>query len=361
MARFHFRGFISAALIAFTLFVSPIAFGQIRCLDLFLTASESSPYATYRKDTLRGLEVMRNQETGLIQDKIVLVPQKKNGVSIRVMNPNTSATNIGLDLLIQVGLLAEGHDRKQARFNIERTLIALEKMPFHRDSGLFFSWYETGGKINVANADVSSVDNIHLALALWTVKETFPRSTLAERSGRLFDRMDFSQFYKFESGLMGGNMKYENGLWVLERYEFANLGSEARSIYALCWALGLLRKIEDADMPKKSAAALKAEIYEWKPNGINRPFLRTWDAGVFQRVLSDLLVGEQKYAPQFGGYCAFGVSENHKSPTEPSAFTLVNDKLYLNYNAEVKTMWVKDIKGNIEKGENNWVRLKDEK
>lgn len=69
----------------------------------------------------------------------------------------------------------------------------------------------------------------------------------------------------------------------------------------------------------------------------------------------------EKYAPQFGGYCAFGVSENHKSPTDPSAFTIANDKLYLNYNAEVKTMWVKDIKGNIEKGKNNWVRLKAEK
>ncbi len=50
----------------------------------------------------------------------------------------------------------------------------------------------------------------------------------------------------------------------------------------------------------------------------------------------------EKYAPQFGGYCAYGCSENHKSPTDPKAFTIVNDKLYLNYNLKVKEMWIKD-------------------
>jgi YHS domain-containing protein len=67
----------------------------------------------------------------------------------------------------------------------------------------------------------------------------------------------------------------------------------------------------------------------------------------------------EKYAPQFGGYCAYGASENHKSPTEPGAFTIVNDKLYLNYNLKVKELWLKDTKGRIEKAEKNWVTLKD--
>jgi YHS domain-containing protein len=47
----------------------------------------------------------------------------------------------------------------------------------------------------------------------------------------------------------------------------------------------------------------------------------------------------EKYAPQFGGYCAYGVSEDHKSPTDPTAFTIVDDKLYLNYNNKVKELW----------------------
>jgi hypothetical protein len=69
----------------------------------------------------------------------------------------------------------------------------------------------------------------------------------------------------------------------------------------------------------------------------------------------------EKYAPQFGGYCAYGVSENHKSPTEPEAFTIVGDKLYLNYNVEVRELWRKDKDGHIKKGETNWVQLKTSK
>jgi YHS domain-containing protein len=67
----------------------------------------------------------------------------------------------------------------------------------------------------------------------------------------------------------------------------------------------------------------------------------------------------EKYAPQFGGYCAYGTSENHKSPTEPAAFTMVEGKLYLNYNQKVKQLWLKDMKGHIVKAEKNWVTLKE--
>jgi YHS domain-containing protein len=66
-----------------------------------------------------------------------------------------------------------------------------------------------------------------------------------------------------------------------------------------------------------------------------------------------------KYAPQFGGYCAYGLSEDHKSPTESDAFTIVDGKLYLNYNTKVRTLWQKDIPGRIKKAEVNWVNLKD--
>jgi len=69
----------------------------------------------------------------------------------------------------------------------------------------------------------------------------------------------------------------------------------------------------------------------------------------------------QKYAPQFGGYCAYGVSEDHKSPTEPTAFTVVGDKLYLNYNMKVLELWRKDMDDRIVKGDKNWVKLKDRK
>jgi hypothetical protein len=69
----------------------------------------------------------------------------------------------------------------------------------------------------------------------------------------------------------------------------------------------------------------------------------------------------EKYAPQFGGFCAYGVSDNHKSPTDPSAFTVVNDKLYLNYSPKVKELWSKDRDGHIKRAETNWVKLENSK
>lgn len=73
--------------------------------------------------------------------------------------------------------------------------------------------------------------------------------------------------------------------------------------------------------------------------------------------LDSFKVSPDKYAPQFGGYCAYGTSENHKSPTDPTAFTIVNDKLYLNYNNQVKTMWLKDTANRIEKANQFWPAL----
>ncbi|MDI9861752.1 YHS domain-containing (seleno)protein [Flectobacillus roseus] len=71
----------------------------------------------------------------------------------------------------------------------------------------------------------------------------------------------------------------------------------------------------------------------------------------------DFKANPEKFAPQFGGYCAYGLSENHKSPTEPEAFTIVDDKLYLNYNLKVKELWKKDISGRIKKANDFWPAL----
>ncbi|MBO0932342.1 YHS domain-containing (seleno)protein [Fibrella aquatilis] len=66
-----------------------------------------------------------------------------------------------------------------------------------------------------------------------------------------------------------------------------------------------------------------------------------------------------RYAPQYGGYCAYGTSEGHKAPTEADAFTIDNGKLYLNYNTKVRTMWNKDRADRIRKADANWPAIKD--
>ncbi len=62
----------------------------------------------------------------------------------------------------------------------------------------------------------------------------------------------------------------------------------------------------------------------------------------------------EKFAPQFGGYCAWAVSQGYTARGNPSNWTIVDDKLYLNYNDSVQRKWEKDIPGFIAKAEKNW-------
>ncbi len=62
----------------------------------------------------------------------------------------------------------------------------------------------------------------------------------------------------------------------------------------------------------------------------------------------------QKYAPQFGGYCAMGVALNKKLDVDPLAWRIVDGKLYLNLNKQVQAKWLEDVPGNIATAERNW-------
>jgi YHS domain-containing protein len=67
----------------------------------------------------------------------------------------------------------------------------------------------------------------------------------------------------------------------------------------------------------------------------------------------------EKYAPQYGGYCAFGLSNGYKAPTDADAWTIDNGKLYLNYNKDVREEWNKERKQRIDKADKNWPDVKD--
>ena len=62
----------------------------------------------------------------------------------------------------------------------------------------------------------------------------------------------------------------------------------------------------------------------------------------------------ERYAPQFGGYCAYAVSQGHTADGDPNVWRIVDGRLYLNYSAQVKKLWEKDVPGNIAKGQQNW-------
>ncbi len=62
----------------------------------------------------------------------------------------------------------------------------------------------------------------------------------------------------------------------------------------------------------------------------------------------------EKYAPRFGGYCAWAASQGYVAPIVPEAWTVHEGRLYLNYSRRVRRRWSRDIDANIAKGEANW-------
>jgi YHS domain-containing protein len=65
----------------------------------------------------------------------------------------------------------------------------------------------------------------------------------------------------------------------------------------------------------------------------------------------------EKYAPQYGGYCAYGVASGYAVSIDPAAWTVRDGKLYLNYSAGVQKDWLKDVPGYIRKADANWPRV----
>lgn len=72
----------------------------------------------------------------------------------------------------------------------------------------------------------------------------------------------------------------------------------------------------------------------------------------------DRFVAEpERYAPQFGGYCAWAVSKNYTAPADPLAWKIIDGKLYLNYNLDVQRKWEQDVATRIQAGQQNWPGL----
>lgn len=73
------------------------------------------------------------------------------------------------------------------------------------------------------------------------------------------------------------------------------------------------------------------------------------------KVNRDLFVADpERYAPRYGGFCAYGTSQGYKVSTDPNAFAIVDGRLYLNYNKPVQTTWNRDRPGYIVKADQQW-------
>ncbi len=60
------------------------------------------------------------------------------------------------------------------------------------------------------------------------------------------------------------------------------------------------------------------------------------------------------YAPQYGGYCAFGTAMGRKFDGDPHAWHIDDNKLYLNVSKKVQKRWLTDVPGFVKGADNNW-------
>jgi len=65
-----------------------------------------------------------------------------------------------------------------------------------------------------------------------------------------------------------------------------------------------------------------------------------------------------RYAPQYGGFCSWGISQGKLFDVDPvNGWKVVDGKLYLNFNGEINTTFASDVRGFIAKAERNWPLL----
>lgn len=67
----------------------------------------------------------------------------------------------------------------------------------------------------------------------------------------------------------------------------------------------------------------------------------------------------KKYAPAYHGYCAYAVGNNYIFSADPLAWTIENDRLFLNYNKGVRSDWLQKSGFYIEQGDKNWPKLRN--
>lgn len=273
-----------------------------------LDESSTKTYTRYFEDTYKGIEKMRNKETGLTKDGVNL--------DSSTYHDPTSPTNMGLDLLVQMEALKHPEFKKQALENLKRTLKTMKDLPYDKDSGLFHNRYKTDSK-KIDQYDVSTVDNINLAMSLWTMGKVCPDPESKKIAQELLERMDFNYFYNQEKGLFygGSYLDKKTGKLVRETFMYNNFGSEARSLYSMGYALDL---IKDPDFLKKAVPNLYGEM--------EGPIMKLWDGGAFQLLLPRLFINEENYSEalktSFKEYSKFVLEDGKRKglPT-PASFS----------------------------------------
>jgi YHS domain-containing protein len=120
----------------------------------------------------------------------------------------------------------------------------------------------------------------------------------------------------------------------------------------------------------KNGAALKgydpvAYFTDNKPVKGNPQFQAAYNGGTYYFSSAEnkklFEADPKKYEPQFGGFCAYATSKGYTAKIEPDAFQVLNGRLLLQYDTDVRDLFNKDPQGNLKKADQNWPGIVDKK
>lgn len=98
-----------------------------------------------------------------------------------------------------------------------------------------------------------------------------------------------------------------------------------------------------------------------KPVKGSKAFKATHDGATYRfvskRHLKLFTANPAKYVPEYGGYCAFGMRYGQTSKVDPTAWTVVDGKLYLQYNQGTQAVWRKKPQEYITIANQIWRKL----
>ena len=101
---------------------------------------------------------------------------------------------------------------------------------------------------------------------------------------------------------------------------------------------------------------------ESKPVKGSAEFSHTWDGKDWhfasEENRSKFAADPVRYAPKYGGFCAYAMASGYQASTVPEAWSIVDDKLYLNYSLGVRKRWDADQQNYIKLGDKNWPKFK---
>lgn len=103
----------------------------------------------------------------------------------------------------------------------------------------------------------------------------------------------------------------------------------------------------------QAGEAKKGSEYAFRWHNLTWYFISEENRDLFQ-------ANPERFAPQYDGYCAWAMTESRKAEIDPKVWKIVDGKLYLNCSRASYEKWSRDIPGNIEKADANWLKMKSQ-